>query len=197
VRSLVVICRVVLLGALLSTSMSIWALSPSMEVDACLKAAATKHGINYVLLRSIAEQESSFNPLAVRKPLAAGNLDRSTDYGLMQINSSWLKTLGRYGVTSDSLFKPCVNADVGAWILADNFRRLGVTWDAVGAYNAMTPWKRVKYATGVYNKLTRYTRGNLSQGSAVATVGAASHATPIHETEPAPEKQIVAYEVVE
>jgi soluble lytic murein transglycosylase-like protein len=79
VRSSVVTCRIVLLGALTGACTSLWALNPSVEVDACLKAASAKHGISYVLLRSIAEQESSFNPLAVRKPLAAGNLDRSTD----------------------------------------------------------------------------------------------------------------------
>jgi soluble lytic murein transglycosylase-like protein len=192
-----------LLVALGAASTAVWSLSPSAEVDACLKAASAKHGISYVLLRSIAEQESSFNPLAVRKPLAAGNLDRSTDYGLMQINSMWLGTLQRYGVTGDSLFKPCVNADVGAWILADNFRRLGVTWNAVGAYNAMTPWKRVKYATGVYNKLVRYTKGNRSMPQEVTTepTASAAHtvstAADVEEAQAAPEKQIAAYEVAE
>jgi soluble lytic murein transglycosylase-like protein len=201
VRSLVVICRVaVLLIALVGSGAAAWALEPSAEVDACLRAASAKHGISYALLRSIAEQESSFNPLAVRKPMAAGNLDRSTDYGLMQINSSWLNTLARYGVTGDSLFKPCVNADVGAWILADNFRRLGVTWDAVGAYNAMTPWKRVKYATGVYTKLVRYTKSNPAgaQQAAVAAGGhAASRLVASHEVQPPAEKQIASFEVLE
>lgn len=128
-----------------------WAASPSPVVEACLQAAAAKHSLNYLLLRSIAEQESSFNPIAV-----GGNTNGSSDYGLMQINSTWLPTLRKFGVTQQDLFNPCINADVGAWILADNFRRMGVTWDAVGAYNASTPWKRVKYATGVYNKLARY-----------------------------------------
>lgn len=134
-----------------------------------MQAAAAKHGLNYLLLRSIAEQESNFNPAAI-----GGNTNGSKDYGLMQINSSWLPTLRRYGVTEQSLFIPCTNADIGAWILADNFRRLGVTWNAVGAYNAMTPWKRVKYATGVYNKLVKYSNagvvGSLSRTNEVAVV---------------------------
>lgn len=130
-------------------------LSPSREVDQCLQQAANKHGVAYMLLVSIAEQESGFNPHAVRKPMAAGNSDGSIDYGLMQINSSWLPTLRQYGVTASQLFQPCVNADVGAWILASNFKRLGVTWNAVGAYNAQTQWKRVRYATGVYQKLQK------------------------------------------
>jgi soluble lytic murein transglycosylase-like protein len=142
-------------------------IEPSQEVQACLLAASTKHGISYGLLRSIAEQESSFNPLAVRAPMAAGNSDRSTDYGLMQINSSWLPQLARYGVNREKLFNPCINADVGAWILADNFRRLGVTWNAVGAYNAMTPWKRLKYANGVYSKLVRYSSASTNSNKNV------------------------------
>lgn len=124
---------------------------PSAAVDQCLTAAAAKHGVAYALLRSIAEQESHFNPRAVNS-----NVDGSADWGLMQINSSWLPFLKKYGITQDQLFQPCINADVGAWILADSFKRLGVTWNAVGAYNAKTPSKRYTYANRVYQKLQRY-----------------------------------------
>ena len=139
---------------------------PTEAVHACLVAAARKHGLDYALVRSIAEQESRFNPLAVRAPYAAGNRDGSVDYGLMQINSSWLPTLARYGITKNDLFNPCVNADVGGWILADLFRRLGITWDAVGAYNAKSPAKRHIYAVGVYTRLQRFEQ-----------LGAQGHAT--------------------
>ena len=146
-----VLVRKAVVVAFIGTSAFAWAANPSPTVDACLQAAAAKHSLNYLLLRSIAEQESSFNPIAV-----GGNTNGSSDFGLMQINSTWLPTLRKYGVSQQDLFNPCINADVGAWILADNFKRMGVTWDAVGAYNASTPWKRVKYATGVYNKLVRH-----------------------------------------
>jgi soluble lytic murein transglycosylase-like protein len=148
------------------------AIEPSPEVQNCLIAASAKHGISYGLLRSIAEQESSFNPLAIRAPMAAGNSDRSTDFGLMQINSSWLPQLARYGVNREKLFNPCINADVGAWILADNFRRMGVTWNAVGAYNAMTPWKRLKYANGVYSKLVQYSKNSANSHGIANTYAA-------------------------
>ena len=146
-----VVCQGALFGALIASSMSVWSAKPSAEVEACLQAAAAKHGLSYVLLRSIAEQESNFNPVAV-----GGNTNGSQDFGLMQINSTWLPMLSKHGVTKQGLFNPCTNADVGAWILADNFKRLGVTWEAVGAYNAVTPWKRVKYANGVYSRLVRH-----------------------------------------
>lgn len=131
------------------------AAQPSAHIDQCLQQAAQFHRVAYPLLRAIAEQESGFNPLAVRKPYAAGNLDASTDYGLMQINSSWLPKLSRWGITKQSLFDPCVNAHIGAWILASNFRHMGVNWTAVGAYNATTDSKRMKYAWAVYQRVNR------------------------------------------
>lgn len=158
------ICTVVrqsaLFGALIASSMNAWSAKPSAEVEACLQAAAAKHGLSYVLLRSIAEQESNFNPVAV-----GGNTNGSQDFGLMQINSTWLPMLSKHGVTKQGLFNPCTNADVGAWILADNFKRLGVTWEAVGAYNAVTPWKRVKYANGVYSRLVRHISNPTAAGT--------------------------------
>ena len=183
----------------MGTSTFAWAANPSPAVEACLQAAAAKHSLNYLLLRSIAEQESSFNPVAV-----GGNTNGSSDFGLMQINSSWLPTLRKYGVSQQDLFNPCINADVGAWILADNFRRMGVTWDAVGAYNASTPWKRVKYATGVYNKLARYANTPAAANSTVrvaskpvqSVVVASSHDTPQTEaaSSASQDRQIGAWE---
>lgn len=146
---------------------------PSSEVDACLRAAAQRHSVPYVVLRAIAEVESGFNPAAVRKPFAAGG-DSTWDYGLMQINSGWLPTLARWGIEKRHLFHPCVSADVGAWILSDNIRRLGYSWDAVGAYNAKTPWKRARYANKVYAKLVAHTRGDRSTQVVVAAASGAS-----------------------
>ncbi len=130
------------------------AAAPSLEVDQCLQQAAAKHGIAYSLLRAIAEQESRFNPRAISPPNANG----SVDYGLMQINSAWLPTLAGYGVTQAHLFQPCISADVAGWILADNFRRMGVSWTAIGAYNAATPWKRARYAWAIHDRLTAHAK---------------------------------------
>ena len=90
---------------------------PTEAVHACLVAAARKHGLDYALVRSIAEQESRFNPLAVRAPYAAGNRDGSVDYGLMQINSSWLPTL----------FLSNVLTAVKAWFLRGLSAEMGIS----------------------------------------------------------------------
>ena len=125
---------------------------PSPEVKRCLQAAAVKYGLDFHLLKAIARVESGFNPRAVRRPFAAGG-NGTTDYGLMQINSTWLPTLKRWGISQEDLFDPCVSADVGAWVLRSNFNTLGTSWNAVGAYNAVSHDKRKVYAWRVYRAL--------------------------------------------
>jgi soluble lytic murein transglycosylase-like protein len=73
----------------------------------------------------------------------------------MQINSQWLPVLQRYGIDQRMLFDACVSTYVGAWVLAQNIRRHGYTWTAVGAYNASSPTKRVAYARKVAAVLQR------------------------------------------
>ena len=71
----------------------------------------------------------------------------------MQINSAWLPTLARYGIDEEKLQDPCINTNIGAWVLAQNVARFGLTWNAVGAYNAATESKRLKYARKVQRVL--------------------------------------------
>jgi soluble lytic murein transglycosylase-like protein len=93
-------------------------------------------------------QESQMRPSAIGKP----NRDGSYDIGLMQINSTWLPKLSQWGITEASLLDGCVNAYVGTWILAGNIKRLGYTWNAVGAFNALSPSKRAVYVANVYRQ---------------------------------------------
>jgi soluble lytic murein transglycosylase-like protein len=87
-------------------------------------------------------------------PRAVGhNLNGTRDIGLMQINSAWLPTLATHGIGESHLFDPCTSIHVGAWILAGNFHRLGYSWDAVGAYNAVSPERRRIYVEKVRQHL--------------------------------------------
>lgn len=116
----------------------------------CIDDASAYHGVSPSLLHAIAAHESGMRSDAVNR-----NSNGTEDLGLMQINSSWLSTLAKYGVTRESLFNPCVNAFVGAWILKSNIQRFGPTWAAVGAYNAKTPAKQLRYANQIYAQLLR------------------------------------------
>lgn len=100
----------------------------------CWQSAGVKHGVDPWLLYGIAKVESSLNTNAMN--LTHKKRTGSYDIGLMQINSRNLKGLAQFGINEASLSNPCVNIEVGAYILAEKIRVHGNTWDAVGAYNA-------------------------------------------------------------
>ncbi|GLW61529.1 hypothetical protein Hthe01_18780 [Hydrogenophilus thermoluteolus] len=117
---------------------------------ACFDEAAARYGVPADLLRAISRVESGGNPMAVNQ-----NKDGSRDIGHMQINSRWLPVLKRYGIDEQRLFDSCINTYVGAWILAKNIRSIGYNWEAIGAYNAVSPDKRARYARKVAEVLKR------------------------------------------
>jgi len=123
------------------------ALSGVARAD-CLDDAAAFQHVSVSLMRGIAQVESGMNPNAVNT-----NTNGTVDIGLMQINSTWLPTLAREGITRESLFDACTNAYVGAWILSQNIRQLGANWNAIGAYNSASPDKRLAYARKVYDAI--------------------------------------------
>lgn len=133
-------------------------LTPSLAF-ACWDEAAQRYGVSPQLLYAMARVESSLTPTAVN------NTHRKStgtyDIGLMQINSSHLHRLARHGIKEADLYDPCINVHVGAWLLADEFSRYGMSWEAVGAYNAACTQlrgthcqaARAKYAWRVYRHL--------------------------------------------
>lgn len=123
---------------------------PTGGFAACFDEAAARYQIPSSLLMAISRVESSGNPQAINR-----NPDGSYDIGHMQINSRWLPLLKQYGIDERSLFDACTNTYVGAWILAQNIHRLGYGWNAIGAYNARSPAKRMAYARKVAAILKR------------------------------------------
>ena len=121
------------------------------HAQACWEDAGARYGVNPYLLYAIAKTESGLNHSAIGPKTKNG----SYDIGLMQINSSWLPTLRRYGIGEAELMDACTNIEVGAWILSGKMQKLGNSWTAVGAYNAGKSELRIAYAKKVYRNLPR------------------------------------------
>ncbi|MFV8762056.1 transglycosylase SLT domain-containing protein [Yersinia enterocolitica] len=98
----------------------------------CFELAGRDYKIDPDLLRAISWHESKGNIYAIgRSP------DNSLDIGLMQINTQHEPELKKYGIKRYHLINdPCMNIYTGAYYLTIAFRKWGVNWDAVGAYNA-------------------------------------------------------------
>lgn len=123
----------------------------------CFDQAAQRYGVPTVLLLAIAQQESGGRASALHV-----NRNGSRDIGMMQINSGWLPTLARHGVHERDLYDPCVSVLVAAWILSNNFARWGYTTHGLGAYNAVSPDKRERYAAQVLQRVAQLTSAQRS-----------------------------------
>jgi soluble lytic murein transglycosylase-like protein len=127
------------------------------NIHRCITEAGKKYSIHPLILFSIAKRESNFNPRAINK-----NSNGSKDFGLMQINSTWIKKLKQYGISEKELFLPCFNIHIGAWILRQYINYYGPSWRAVGAYNAGNSSQsqrerlRRKYAQSIYHHYSRF-----------------------------------------
>lgn len=118
---------------------------------ACFEEAAARYQVPVALLKAISTVESSGNPRAINR-----NADGSYDIGHMQINSRWLPVLSKHGISEADLWDACTNTHIGAWVLAGNIHRLGYTWEAIGAYNAASRDKRIRYAHKVASVLKKW-----------------------------------------
>ncbi|CCP01883.1 X polypeptide [Erwinia amylovora Ea644] len=106
----------------------------------CFDAAGAKYHIDPLLIKAIASGESALRPDAINT-----NRDKktgralSTDYGLMQVNSRHmpkLMALGYIDSAQELLTRPCLNVQIGSWILAQHFQVCGISWNCLGSYNA-------------------------------------------------------------
>lgn len=122
----------------------------------CFGLVAARSGIPEGLLRAVAKIESNNRADAIHY-----DSDGTHDVGVMQVNSSHFPELeSEFHITEQILLeRPCVNIAVGARILSGFIRRYGVTWRAVGSYNAGTSVKkedaRRQYAGLVARALAR------------------------------------------
>jgi soluble lytic murein transglycosylase-like protein len=123
----------------------------------CFNEAGARYRVDPLLLRAIARVESGMKPGAIGKNMDGKKL-LSRDFGLMQINERQIPQLRAMGILNseqDLLDNPCLNVQIGAWILAKHLQQCGVNWECLGSYNAgfakgNTP-RRMIYARKIYS----------------------------------------------
>lgn len=106
--------------------------SGMLNADDCFDLAGRDYHIDPDLLRAISWNESNF-----RTDVKGYNPVSGFGSGLMQVDSQHFNELARYGIKPEHLISdPCMNIYTGAYYLAIAFKKWGVSWQAVGAYNA-------------------------------------------------------------
>lgn len=104
----------------------------TQEIQQQITSAASNAGVPTALALAIAQQESSFDPNAVN----TANNNGTADYGVMQINSSNLPSLG---LTPSSVMDPSTNINAGVGILAQLWAQYGDAASVASAYNTGSP----------------------------------------------------------
>lgn len=127
----------------------------TIPFEQCFREAAIRYSIEPSLLIALAHTESHFDPRALNQ-----RSETDKDIGIMQIWSNWLPKLKKYNISESDLLNPCININIGAWILSQNFASHGMNLTSLGAYNAgfkqQNEHIRVAYVEKVIPKLHYY-----------------------------------------
>lgn len=121
--------------------------------DSYFENASAIWGTPKSLAIAIAKVESGIRPWAVNiagnslyynnkeEVLAAARRakkeNKAFDLGVMQVSSYWLN---RLNLRAEDVLEPRLNILLGNWILAQEIKRFGLNWKAIGSYH--TPLHR-------------------------------------------------------
>jgi len=84
------------------------------------------------------------------------NKNGTYDLGPMQVNTSWLPELKKYGISrQDVQYNACINIQVGAWILAKSITEETNLLTGIGNYNSHTFTLNKSYYTRVKINFTK------------------------------------------
>lgn len=101
---------------------------------------------------------------------ASPNKNGTWDFGPMQVNSTWLKSLGPFGITGQRLkYDGCANLAVGAWIIRyEQGRAKGGLWQAVGHYHSHNPALAWDYRQKIALHVEKLGKGQMSLADVLA-----------------------------
>ncbi len=103
----------------------------------CINQAVVTYALPASLIMAIIYVEGGRNGLRIP------NTNGSFDYGVMQVNSTWLPEIARkFAYTPNDLqYDPCKNVMAGSWILRKNLnqQQSKSIMYAVGSYHSLTP----------------------------------------------------------
>ena len=110
----------------------------------CVNQAAINYEVPAELILAIIFVEGGRNGIAM------ANTNGTFDYGVMQINSSWLTRFTQFSTSAYQLqFDACQNVMVGSWILKQNIENNPDLFKAIGDYHSHTPDLNSAYAKQV------------------------------------------------
>ncbi len=125
-----------------------------MEVPLqCINHAAIIYHVSAKLIISVLQVEQGQSGKVIK------NKNGTYDIGPMAINSLWLPTLKKHGISEQAIqFDPCTNVMIGTWILSRKIARRDNLLVGIGDYNS----HHVPFNQHYYNQVRmRYTKMTL------------------------------------
>lgn len=134
------------------------------EMIALAKQAAARHGLAPEIVCAVCEQESSWNPWAIRyepafrqryvAPLGlppTEEIARSTSWGLMQVMGETAREAGFSEKFLSALADPATGLEFGCIVLAGKFRRVALPVTEGAASGALAPDELVRSGLELWN----------------------------------------------
>lgn len=116
------------------------------KYDSIFQNISEKYNVPFVLLKAIALSENQeFNP-----NIKSSNKNKTYDYGLMQINSIWLK---EFKLSENAILRPIHNIEASAKILRNIIDKEGYSWDTIGKYHSANKELKAKWVNRVKQNL--------------------------------------------
>jgi Transglycosylase SLT domain len=120
----------------------------------CSISASAAYGLPANIVLAVADMEGGRPGQWVR------NANGTSDVGLLQFNTHYLKTLARYGITTaDVAADNCYPYQLAAWRLVKHIQEdAGDLWTRVADYHSRTPRFNAPYRVGVIRRAAYWAR---------------------------------------